>query len=93
MKKILYTKQFLRAFKKLPRNIQRTYRKREKLFLKNIFDKKLKTHKLQSSNYYSFSITHKNRVIFLKNNNLSQYRRPFTLSECIRRIQFSISNI
>ena len=67
MKKIFYTKKFLRAFKKLFLNIQDTYRQQEKLFIKNLFDKKLRTHKLKGANYYSFSVNYKIRVIFQKN--------------------------
>lgn len=62
--RVEYSKQFLRAFKKLPNAVQNQYRKKERVFFKDHFDPQLKTHKLQNSQYYSFSVTYKIRVIF-----------------------------
>lgn len=65
--KVIYTPYFKKSFKKLNKHLQKKAWKKLEIFKKNHFNPKLKTHKLQSSNYYSFSVTHKIRVIFLKN--------------------------
>ncbi len=64
--KILYLKKFVRQYKKLPEEIQNLAEKKELLFRKNIFDPRLKTHKLsgQLSGFYAFSITNDYRIIF-----------------------------
>jgi hypothetical protein len=44
---IYYTSKFLRAFKKLPKEIQFLAVEKEKIFRKNIWNVKLYTHKLK----------------------------------------------
>lgn len=68
--KILYTSHFIRSYKKLPKEIKELAKKKEKIFRKNPFDPRLKTHKLQGrfkgklEKYWSFSIGYKYRIIF-----------------------------
>lgn len=64
--KIYYSPKFASQYKKLPREVKLKGRKKERLFLINPFDPRLKTHKLAGSlaDYWSFSIDYKYRVIF-----------------------------
>ncbi|MDO8570884.1 MAG: type II toxin-antitoxin system mRNA interferase toxin, RelE/StbE family [Candidatus Daviesbacteria bacterium] len=64
--KINYAKRFLRAFKKLTPNKQQLAIEREKIFIKDPFSLTLKTHKLSGElkEYWSFSITYQDRVMF-----------------------------
>ena len=43
--KIFYTKKFEREYRKIDKDLKLKTESREKLFRKNPFDKKLKTHK------------------------------------------------
>ena len=63
---IQYLPKFERQYKKLPRDTQEEAERKEKLFRKNPFDPKLKTHKLggQLSGFWAFSVTHSCRIIF-----------------------------
>jgi len=64
--KIIYTSKFAQEYKKLPGGIKDVAEGKEKIFRKNPFDPKLKTHKLKGrlSNFLSFSIGRKYRIIF-----------------------------
>jgi len=64
--KILYLPKFARQFKKLPKDIKDAAIEKEKIFRKNPFDPKLKTHKLKGrlSDFWSFSILYSYRIIF-----------------------------
>lgn len=64
--KIHYTSRFIKDFKKLSKVKQNLAIKREKIFRKNCFDSRLKTHKLagQLKDYWSFSVTHSDRILF-----------------------------
>ncbi|MBU1292403.1 type II toxin-antitoxin system mRNA interferase toxin, RelE/StbE family [Patescibacteria group bacterium] len=64
--KIKYSPKFARDYKKLPNKIKNLIEENEKIFLKNPFDKKLKTHKLSGKlkGFWSFSIDYKYRIIF-----------------------------
>lgn len=64
--KILYLPKFAREFKKLPKEIQKIAEEKEKIFRKNPFDSKLKSHKLHGplASFLAFSIDHKFRIIF-----------------------------
>lgn len=66
IEKILYSSHFKKALKRLPRELKETIETMEKIFRKNCFDTRLKTHKLSGKlkNYWSFSITHSHRVLF-----------------------------
>ena len=63
---ILYSTKFDREYKKLPGDIKNIAEEQEKLFRKNPFDPKLKTHKLKGRlhGFLSFSIGYKYRIIF-----------------------------
>ena len=63
---IFYLPKFAREYKKLPSNIQDLAEKREKIFSKDPFDPRLKTHRLHGPlhGFWSFSIDYKNRIIF-----------------------------
>ncbi len=63
---IIYSSKFVREYKKLPGSIQNIAEEQEKIFKKNPFDPKLKTHKLQGKlrGFLSFSIGFKYRIIF-----------------------------
>ena len=64
--KILYLAKFEREYKKIPKEIQELTEKKEKIFRKNPFDQKLKTHKLHGplASFWSFSVDYKFRVVF-----------------------------
>lgn len=64
--RIYYTSKFARNFKKLPVNVRGKAAEREKIFRKDPFDKRLKTHKLRGplKDFYSFSIGYKYRILF-----------------------------
>ncbi len=64
--KINYAKRFLRDFKKLTSDKQQLAIEREKIFIIDPFSLTLKTHKLSGElkEYWSFSITYQDRVMF-----------------------------
>jgi len=62
---IEYSSRFKRSFKKLDRQLQLIAWQKLELFKQNQNDPRLKTHKLQHTKYYAFSITYKIRIIFL----------------------------
>ena len=66
VKKLKTTSKFDSSFRKLPLNVQQEALKKEKAFIRDIFDKSLRTHKLKGSlkDYYSFSITYSYRILF-----------------------------
>lgn len=63
---IIYSPKFTREYKKLPDGIKDNAEAQEKIFRKNPFDPKLKTHQLKGklSGFLSFSIGYKYRIIF-----------------------------
>lgn len=63
---ILYSPQFSREYKKLPPDIKEKAEGKEKIFRKNPFDPRLKTHKLKGrlDNFWAFSINLRYRIIF-----------------------------
>ncbi len=66
VKELKTTSKFDNSFRKLPLNVQQEALKKEKVFIRNIFDKSLRTHKLRGNlkDYYSFSITYSYRILF-----------------------------
>lgn len=76
--KIYYSSRFIKAFKKLPKDKQKLAISREKIFRQDPFAVSLKTHKLSNNldGYWSFSITHQDRVMFkfLENNEVIFYK-------------------
>ncbi|MBM3257773.1 MAG: type II toxin-antitoxin system mRNA interferase toxin, RelE/StbE family [Candidatus Nealsonbacteria bacterium] len=64
--KIIYSPQFLREYRSLPLDLKKKAEFKEKVFRKNPFDKRLKTHKLggKLADFWSFSIDYRYRIIF-----------------------------
>ena len=64
--KIIYSSKFARKYKKLPTRIKDMAEKQEKIFRQDVFDTRLKTHKLHGKlkEFWSFSIGYKYRIIF-----------------------------
>ncbi|PIV46067.1 type II toxin-antitoxin system mRNA interferase toxin, RelE/StbE family [bacterium (Candidatus Moisslbacteria) CG12_big_fil_rev_8_21_14_0_65_36_11] len=64
--RIYYSSKFEREYKKLPLKIKRKAEKQEKIFRKNPFDPRLKTHKLSGAlkDFWSFLVDQKYRIIF-----------------------------
>jgi mRNA-degrading endonuclease YafQ of YafQ-DinJ toxin-antitoxin module len=75
--KILYLKKFIKQYKKLSPEIKKLAEEKEKIFRKNPFDSKLKTHKLHGDLkvFLSFSINNNVRIIFVfyENKNVRFY--------------------
>lgn len=66
MFEIRYTPHFIRKFKKLPKDIQEKYAKKEDILKKDPFHQSLKAHKLYGNlkAYWSISIDYQYRVLF-----------------------------
>lgn len=66
VKKIQYSTLFERSLRKLSPDLLEEVQKREKLFRGDCFHPKLSTHKLKGKHkdLWSFSITHKHRIVF-----------------------------
>lgn len=66
VEEIKYSSHFLRALKKLPKSLKSEILERETMFRENIFDPKLKTHKLKGElkGFWAFSITESYRIMF-----------------------------
>ena len=64
--KIYYSSKFGREYKKLPKYIKELAEDKERIFRKDPFDQKLKTHKLggRLEGYWAFWIDSKYRIIF-----------------------------
>lgn len=64
--KIIYSRKFAREYRAIPSQIHALAERKEMIFLKNPFDKRLKTHKLSGrlKECWSFSIDQKYRIIF-----------------------------
>ncbi len=63
---IEYSSNFVKQFKKLTPQVQKQAIKAEKLFKKNPFSPKLKTHKLSGrlEGLWAFSINYRDRIVF-----------------------------
>ena len=62
----MYSQRFGRALRRIDRRYVHGIAEREKMFLQNCFDPRLKTHKLHGAldGYWSFSLTYSHRVLF-----------------------------
>ena len=60
------TSKFKHSFSKLPSNIQKLAIKKDKIFRKNAFDPRLRTHKLKGKlkKYWSYRVDEKYRIVF-----------------------------
>lgn len=65
-KKINYSPAFFKALKKFPKSQLKFLKRQETIFKQDIFDPRLKTHKLKGElkNFYSFSISYHWRIVF-----------------------------
>lgn len=65
-KKVKYSPEFLKSLSKLPKEQLKNLAVKEKIFLQNPFDPRLKTHKLKGrlEGFYSFSISYHWRIVF-----------------------------
>lgn len=65
-KRVEYSPSFFKSLKKFPKSKLKFLKRQEEIFRENIFDSRLKTHKLKGEllNFYSFSITYHWRIIF-----------------------------
>jgi mRNA-degrading endonuclease YafQ of YafQ-DinJ toxin-antitoxin module len=63
---IEYSPEFVRRFNKLPKELKLKALEKEKIFRKDQFDLRLKTHKLNGKlkGRYAFHVDFKNRIIF-----------------------------
>jgi len=68
---IFYSPQFAREYRKLPIEVKEKAKNKEKIFRKDAFDPRLKTHKLKGrlSEFWSFSVDFRYRIIFKFQNN------------------------
>lgn len=64
--KILYLKKFIKQYRRLPLEVKKSAEEKEKIFRKDPFDPKLKTHKLHGElrGFLAFSINNSVRIIF-----------------------------
>lgn len=69
--KIIYSPQFAKSYKKIPNTVKLQAEVKEVIFRKDLFDPRLKTHKLKGklANFYSFSISYHWRIVFHFENN------------------------
>ena len=65
-----YTAVFKKELAKIPKDQLKKFARKEKIFRQNIFDPRLKTHKLGGKlfGFYSFSISYNWRIVFHLNN-------------------------
>ena len=66
IKFVYFTPHFLRAFHKLPRNVQSLAKKKDGWFRVNPFDSRLRTHKLKGelNGVWAYSVNRDYRVLF-----------------------------
>jgi mRNA-degrading endonuclease YafQ of YafQ-DinJ toxin-antitoxin module len=66
--KISTTKTFVKQFRKLSKRIQLLAHEKESIFKEDLFDPRLKTHKLKGvmETRWSFSVNHQYRIVFRK---------------------------
>ncbi|NOY35876.1 MAG: type II toxin-antitoxin system mRNA interferase toxin, RelE/StbE family [bacterium] len=64
--KIYFSSRFRKSYKKLPTELKARAKKKEEVFRRDIFDPKLKTHKLRGKfkEYWSFSVSGSYRIMF-----------------------------
>ena len=64
--KLVWSKRSMRRFRKLPLDVKEKLCERIKIFEKDPFDSRLKTHRLKGKlhGYFSFSLNYSYRVIF-----------------------------
>ncbi len=65
-KKVKYSSTFFKALRKLPKAQLKFLEIKEKIFLNDPFDPRLKTHRLKGemADFYSFSVSYHWRIVF-----------------------------
>ncbi|MBI2268030.1 MAG: type II toxin-antitoxin system mRNA interferase toxin, RelE/StbE family [Candidatus Blackburnbacteria bacterium] len=65
-KKVNYSPGFVKSLAKFPKSQLRNLATKEEIFRENLFDPRLKTHKLKGrlEGFYSFSISYHWRIVF-----------------------------
>lgn len=63
---LYYSPKFIRSYKKLSKRIKSLTEKKEKVFIKDPFDKSMGTHKLHGDfvGFWAFSVNKSYRVVF-----------------------------
>ncbi len=63
---IIYTTEFIKLYTKLPQKIKILAQQKEELFIKDLYNPQLRTHKLQGRlyGYLAFSVNFRYRIIF-----------------------------
>ncbi len=66
IRNIFYSPHFEKSFKLLPHKIKKQASEKGKVFRKDCFDERLRTHKLKGKlkKYWSFSVNHSYRILF-----------------------------
>ncbi|MBI2315263.1 type II toxin-antitoxin system RelE/ParE family toxin [Candidatus Daviesbacteria bacterium] len=66
-----HTEKFVKAYKKIPKQVKLATEEKEEIFRQNPFDPRLKTHKLKGElkDSYSFSVLYHWRIVFHFENN------------------------
>lgn len=64
--KVAYTKEFIKEFKRLPKDIQILAEQKELLFIQDPYNHQLRTHRLKGKldGYLAFSINFRYRIVF-----------------------------
>ncbi len=64
--KIYYSSKFLKEYRKLPKKVKIKAERKEIIFRKNLFDARLKTHRLKGilKDFWAFSIDYQYRIVF-----------------------------
>jgi len=73
---IYYSSKFNKSYRKIPQIIKILAEKKEKVFIKDPFDKRLKTHKLHDDfeGFWSFWINKSYRIVFdFHDNNIVRF--------------------
>ena len=65
-KQVKYSPEFVKSLKRLPKNQLKNLAQKEKIFLEDPFDPRLKTHKLKGKleGFYSFNVSYHWRIVF-----------------------------
>ncbi|MEX0616364.1 MAG: type II toxin-antitoxin system mRNA interferase toxin, RelE/StbE family [Candidatus Woykebacteria bacterium] len=65
-KQIKYSSAFFKSLKRFPSSELKSLKKQEQIFKEDVFDPRLKTHKLKGklADFYSFSVSYQWRIVF-----------------------------
>ena len=67
IRQIIYSPEFIKNWRKVPKNIQKKAIEKEKVFIENCFHSSLRTHKLKGElkDQWSFFIDYHWRIVFV----------------------------